>query len=139
MDYSALGARMEASVVEDNSEVYEIKFRVKRRWYHRRDVRFIIVVAALVGLYQGYGYLSAPDRMTPELRQALDSGAKRINIKITTEFPPEEFHMGIYQDAGSIRGTEGATTTVYRVKQNEVRDLARYYWIKRISLATSKK
>lgn len=129
---------MEASIVEEDGNQTETEGFAKRRWYHRRDVRFCLIVGSLVALYLGYGYFSAPGRMTPELREALASGNDRLNIQITTEFPPEEFHMGIYQDAGSIRGTEGSTTTVYRVKPNDVRDLAQYYWVQRIGLAPSK-
>lgn len=129
---------METNVVEEGGNQSNAEVFVRRRWYHRRDVRFCLIVGGLVALYLGYGYFSAPGRMTPELRDALASGNSRLNIQVTTEFPPEEFHMGIYQDAGSIRGTEGSTTTIYRVKPRDVRDLAQYYWVQRVSLAPSK-
>lgn len=130
-----MGSRMEADVEQGSQKESVDRALRRRRWYNRRDMRFFIVVAALVGLYIGYGYVSASDRITPELAQELASGADRINIRITTEFPPEEFHMGIYQDAGSIRGTEGTTTTVFRVKPEDVRRISRYYWVSKLELA----
>ncbi len=129
---------MEADVEQGSQNELAEKIARRRRWYNRRDIRFFLVVAILVGLYIGYGYVSAPDRITPALAKELASGAERINIRITTEFPPEEFHMGIYQDAGSIRGTEGTTTTVFRVKPEDVRQISRYYWVSKVELAPAR-
>ena len=44
-----------------------------------------------------------------------------MNIEVTTEFPPEAFHMGIYQNLGSVRGSKGNTTTLFRVKPADVK------------------
>lgn len=109
-----------------------------RRWYRRRDVVFIAIVTAIVAAYYAYGYATGPGRITPQLHAALDAGPKRVNIVITPKFPPEQFHMAVFQKYGSMRGTEGAAATLYRVKPADVRRLSRRYWIEKIDLAPAK-
>ena len=113
--------------------------RRKRRWYHRRDARFILVVGSILALYLGAGYVKGPSRISDPLHERLAKDPATVNIRVTTEFPPEAFHMGIYQDLGSVRGSEGNTTTLYRVKPADVRMLSRKYWIERIDLAPNPK
>ncbi len=107
----------------------------KRRWHHRRDVRFLLVVTVCLAIFIGYGYFTGPTRITDRLHKALDAGPERVNIVVTAKFPPEEFHMGIYQDVGAMRGSDGKSSTLFRVKPRDVQALARHYWIERIDLA----
>ena len=107
----------------------------RRRWHHRRDIRFLIVVAAILGLYLGHGYVNGPQRITDRLHERLDRNPARINVLVTSKFPPEAFHMGVYQNVGSMRGSTGRTTTLYRVEPADIRALSRRYWIERIDLA----
>ena len=117
-----------------DDEQIELTFR-KRHWHHRRDVRFLLVVVACLAIYIGYGYITGPSRITDQLHKALDAGPERVNIVVTAKFPPEEFHMGIYQDVGAMRGSKGKSSTLFRVKPRDVKALARHYWIVRIDLA----
>lgn len=111
----------------------------KRRWYHRRDVRFLIVIGALLVIYFGAGFVQGPSRISESLHEKLGEDPKTVNIEVTTEFPPEAFHMGVYQNLGSVRGSKGNTTTLFRVKPADVRWLSRKYWIERIDLAPDPK
>jgi hypothetical protein len=120
----------------DNEQI-EKTFR-KRRWHHRRDVRFMLVVVACFAIFVGYGHITGPSRISDRLRAALDAGPKRVNIVVTAKFPPEEFHMGIYQDVGAMRGSKGKSSTLFRVKPRDVKMLARHYWIVNIDLAPKK-
>ena len=115
----------------------ETTFR-QRRWYRRRDVLFIAVVTAIVAIYYAYGYATGPGRITPALHTARDADPKRGNIVITPKFPPEQFHMAVFQKYGAMRGTEGMAATLYRVKPADVRRLSRRYWIEKIDLAPGK-
>ena len=108
-----------------------------RRWYHRRDARFLIFVALVLGAYYAWGVIAGPNRMSPELRVALKRDAERLIIVVHSKFPPEQFHIGIYQDLGSIRGTQGNAATLHRVRPSDVHRLSRYYWIERIDLEQS--
>ena len=107
----------------------------KRHWHRRRDVRFLLVVVVCLAIFIGYGYITGPSRISDRLHTALDTGPERVNIVVTAKFPPEEFHMGIYQDVGAMRGSDGKSSTLFRVKPRDVQALARHYWIERIDLA----
>ena len=107
----------------------------RRRWYHRRDVRFLIAVAAILMVYFGYGYVTGPGRITDRLQAALDRDPPTVNIRVTAKFPPEIFHIGVYQNHGAMRGSDGNTTTLFRVRPGDVRALSRKYWVERVDLA----
>lgn len=109
-----------------------------RRWYRRRDLWFVVVVALVVGVYYAWGYATGPGRITPALHAALDANPKRVNIVITPKFAPEQFHMAVFQKYGSMRGTKGRAATLFRVKPADVRRLSRRYWIEKIDLAPGK-
>ena len=133
MDDPALGSGVDPDLVAADEQI-ESTVR-KRRWHHRRDVRFLLVVVAYLAIFIGYGYITGPSRITDRLHEALDAGPERVNIVVTAKFPPEEFHMGIYQDVGAMRGSKGKSSTLFRVKRRDVQALARHYWIDRIDLA----
>jgi hypothetical protein len=104
-------------------------------WYHRRDFRFLILVALVLGLYHGYGYITGPSRISAGLQQAMDQNPEgRFNIVVTAKFPPEEFHMGIYQEYGVMRGTTGKGATLHKVWTHGVKNLSRYYWVTGVDL-----
>ena len=107
----------------------------RRRWYHRRDVRFVGVVAATLIAFYSYGFITGPDKISSALAELLSSGKTRINIQVETLFAPEAFHISVYQDLGSMRGSEGKITTLHRVKPADVHTLSRKYWVAKIDLA----
>lgn len=106
----------------------------RSRWYHRRDWRFIFFVAFVLIVYEGQGRVLGPSRITDELDAALDGG-ERVNILITTRFPAEAFHFGIFQDLGVIWGSKDNETTIYAVEPNNIRMLSRKYWVEIIAVA----
>ena len=106
-----------------------------RHWHGRRDIRFLLVVVVCFAIFTGYGFITGPSRITDRLHKALEASPERVNIVVTAKFPPEEFHMGIYQDVGAMRGSKGRSSTLFRVKPRNVKALARHYWIERIDLA----
>jgi len=107
----------------------------QRRWHHRRDVRFVLAVAAFLFLFYGWGFYYGPSRLSDDLTAQLGNSDAPVNLVITSKFPAEEFHLGIFQEVGTIRGNEGRDTFLYRVKPGDVRMLARKYWIEQIDLA----
>ena len=111
----------------------------RRRWHHRRDLRFLMVVGAVLAAYFGFGYATSFDRVTARLSARLAEDPSRVNIAVTTRFAPEAFHMELYQRYGSLRGTRGNTAILFRVKPSAVGQLSRRYWIHRIDLAASDK
>lgn len=108
-----------------------------RRWHRRRDLRFLMFVGAVLAAYYGHGFATSFDRVTERLHARLAQHPGRVNIAITTEFAPEAFHMALYQDYGSMRGTKGNTAILFRVRPSDIEALSRRYWITEIDLIPS--
>ena len=109
----------------------------RRRWYHRRDIRFVALIAAFIIVFQAFGYITGPSRITPKLHAAIDGGAKTVNILVWAKFPAEAFHMERFQAVGVVRGNVGDAVWLTRVKPGDIHSLARKYWIAKIDLASS--
>lgn len=107
----------------------------RRRWFRRRDIRFIFVVVAIIVVFTGHGFFTGSSRMSAELRAELDKNPERVNVLVLAKFPAEAFHMGVYQDLGSMQGKVGDAVKLFRMTPGDVRTLARNYWIEEISLA----
>jgi len=117
-------------------ELDEVRpIRRRRAWYKRRDILFILTVAAIWIGWEGYGYVTAPTRISDSLAIELDKNPKTINILVTAKFRPERFHSNIYNEVGVQRGTEGRTTQLVRVRPSGINWLSRQYWIDEIDLA----
>lgn len=98
-----------------------------------RTVRFLVVVAALWVGWEGYVAASAPGRLDERLSAALDR-APLVNVAVTLGFPPEDFHVRLFQGYGVVSGVRGTTVLLNRVRPADVRRIARYYWVRRIAL-----
>src|SRR5574341_688967 len=96
-----------------------------------KTVRFLLVVAVAVGGFTGYGRLSAPWRIDPALAAGLAKGGY-ADIAVVVPFLPEQFHVNLFQQVGTVRGVRGNVVLIGRVPVDEVRRLAHYYWIRRI-------
>ena len=55
------------------------------------------------------------------------------SIAVTLGFPPEDFHIRIFQTHGVVSGVRGTTVLLNRVSAADVHRIARYYWVRRIS------
>ncbi|MBN42419.1 MAG: hypothetical protein CL573_02895 [Alphaproteobacteria bacterium] len=108
--------------------------RRRRAWYKRRDILFILTSAVVWSGWEGYGRITGPERISDTVVTALAADPKSVNLYVTSKFPPERFHSNVYNEYGVQRGTEGATTKLYRVRPAGVRWLSRQYWIKSIDL-----
>ena len=54
--------------------------------------------------------------------------------RIGAKFPPEEFHIRIYQQLGSMRGVKDSTAELVSVTPSALSTLTQYYWIEKIDL-----
>ena len=139
MDDRALGPRLEADLIMASQELDEVRPQRRRHeWYKRRDVLFIFVAIFIWIAWSGYGHFTAPGRMTEAVAAALAQNPETIDLLVTAKFPPERFHSNIYNELGSQRGTEGATTKLAFVTPSNANWLARQYWIKKIDLMPGK-
>jgi hypothetical protein len=56
----------------------------------------------------------------------------RVNVRVTLPFPPERFHVLVFQRYGRVSGTQDNSVEVRGVRRDELRAIARKYWVKRI-------
>ena len=101
-----------------------------------RTGRFALVVVALVLGWQAFLALSAPRRVDVALAAQLEHGGY-ANIAVTLGFPPEDFHIRVFQTHGIVSGVRGTTVLLNRVTPENVRQISRYYWVQRINAQRS--
>jgi hypothetical protein len=111
----------------------------RRKWTTHPTVRFFSVSIILLALYWGFGYFTGPGRMTDRLNARLAENPVELNVAVTSKFPPEEFHISIYQRLGSMRGVEDSTAFLHSMTPASVTYLSQYYWIDNIDLIPGKK
>src|SRR5215467_13232824 len=99
---------------------------------HRSAV-FVLVVAAAWGAWELFLVLTAPGRIDPALEPALRDRAP-VSVAITLGFAPENFHIRLFQSYGIVSGVRGTTVLLNRVSPDDLSRIARYYWVKRISV-----
>ena len=98
-----------------------------------RTVGFLLVVGLLwVGAEVGLR-LTAPGRIDPPLARALARDAA-VDVAVTLGFAPEDFHIRLFQGYGVVRGVQGATVLLNRVRSDDVWRIARRYWVRKIAL-----
>ncbi len=110
----------------------------KRSWSEHPTLRFLLAALVLFGSYWSYGYLTGPSRITARLHDLLGENPAELNVTVTAKFPPEEFHISIYQQLGSMRGVEESTAALYSITPAAIRTLSQYYWVKELDLIPGK-
>jgi hypothetical protein len=96
-----------------------------------RTVGFLLAVAVLWGGWEAFIRLTAPGRIDPALARALVGGP--VDVAVTLGFTPEEFHIRLFQTHGVVSGVRGTTVLMNRVRDEDVRRIARHYWVRRIA------
>ena len=91
----------------------------RRRWYHRRDFRFVAFVVACIVAFQFYGFATGPGKVTDKLKTAMIAGNK-IDVLVWAKFPAEAFHMEIYQELGALSGEQDGAVRVGGVMPGEL-------------------
>jgi hypothetical protein len=90
----------------------------------------------LLGVWEGYGWLTAPTRIAPELHTALSQDPNALyDVSVNLAFAPRQFHIKLFQSYGTFAGTQGTTVLIRRVSSSRIQEMARKYWVQRIDLA----
>ena len=97
-----------------------------------RTVAFVLLAGVAWGGWEATLRLTAPGRIHPALGPALQQPAP-VNVAVTLDFAPEDFHIRLFQGYGVVSGVRGTTVLVNRVRPEDVRRIARYYWVRRIA------
>jgi hypothetical protein len=80
------------------------------------------------GAWQLWLTLAAPGKIAP----GFPAEAARVNIKVTLPFPPERFHVLVFQRHGRVSGTEDNSVEVRGVRREDLTNIARLYWVRRV-------
>jgi len=57
---------------------------------------------------------------------------EKVNILVTLPFPPERFHVQLFQTYGRVSGTQENAVEVRGVKRADLTTVARPYWVTRV-------
>ena len=101
-----------------------------------RTARFGLVVGLLMVGWQAFVAFSAPRRVDAALASQLERGGY-VDVAVTLGFPPEDFHVRVFQTHGIVSGVRGTTVLLNRVTPDHVRRISRYYWVERIDAQRS--
>lgn len=94
-----------------------------------RSRRFHILLA-IAGFYLAWQLwltIAAPQKIS-----GLAGESVKVNILVTLPFPPERFHVQRFQTYGRVSGTQDNAVEVRGVKREDLRTVARPYWVTRV-------
>jgi hypothetical protein len=100
-------------------------------WREALKSRKTHVLLALFVLYIGWQAwltIAAPGKVAPEF----PPDKQRVNVLVTLPFPPERFHVQLFQNYGRVSGTQDNTIEVRGVKRADLVAIARPYWVTRV-------
>jgi hypothetical protein len=101
-----------------------------RVWASRRG-RILTIAFLLYLLWQVWLVMEAPGKIAPDLNRVV-SARGTVDLLVMLPFPPERFHILVFQRYGRVSGTGGNTAEVRGVKLENVIGLARNYWVRRV-------
>jgi hypothetical protein len=99
-----------------------------------RAARAAVVLVLVIAAWQGWLWWQARAKISADLR-SYAAGRATVDLVITLRFPPERFHVLMFQRFGRVVGTEGRTVELRGVPAARLREIARFYWVERIAPA----
>ncbi|HZA01961.1 MAG TPA: hypothetical protein VE665_06740 [Hyphomicrobiaceae bacterium] len=90
--------------------------------------RAVLVALAGYALWQVWLTLAAPGKIAA----GFPDGAERVDILVTLPFPPERFHVQVFQAYGRVSGTQENAIEVRGVNRVDLAAVARPYWVRRV-------
>jgi hypothetical protein len=95
-----------------------------------RSTRGRVVLVLLAGwlVYEGWLSWAAPGKIVG----TFPPDRERVAVLVTLPFPPDRFHVLVFQRFGRVSGTDGNTVEVRGVPRQELSRLARPYWVSRV-------
>lgn len=92
-----------------------------------RKTHILLAVAGCYLAWQVWLTIAAP------LKIAEFAGkSDKVNIRVTLPFPPERFHVQLFQTYGRVSGAEENSVEVRGVKRADLTTIARPYWVTRV-------
>ncbi len=92
-----------------------------------RRVHILLAAACCYVAWQVWLTIAAPQKIA-----GLAGESEKVNIVVTLPFPPERFHVQRFQTYGRVSGTQDNAVEVRGVKRDDLRTVARPYWVTRV-------
>jgi hypothetical protein len=92
-----------------------------------RKARILLFLAACYVAWEIWLTIAAPYKI-----KDLGDAPERVNILVTLPFPPERFHVQLFQTYGRVSGTQENAVEVRGVKRADLTTVARPYWVTRV-------
>ena len=89
--------------------------------------RILLAVAGCYVAWQVWLTIAAPYKIADFAGES-----EKVNILVTLPFPPERFHVQLFQTYGRVSGTQDNAVEVRGVKREDLRTVARPYWVTRV-------
>lgn len=93
-----------------------------------RKGRVVLAVLVCYLVWQAWLSLAASAKIVDEF----PGSRERVNVLVTLSFPPERFHVQIFQGFGRVSGTQDNSIEVRNVKRTDLAAVARPYWVRRV-------
>ncbi len=92
-----------------------------------RKTCILLVLAGCYVAWQLWLTFAAPHKVVNFV-----SGPDKVNVLISLPFPPERFHVQLFQTYGRVSGTQENAVEVRGVKRADLTTVARPYWVTRV-------
>jgi uncharacterized protein YhdP len=94
---------------------------------HSRKFHILLAIALGYLAWQAWLTIAAPRKIA-----GLEGESDKVNILVTLPFPPERFHVQRFQAYGRVSGTQDNAVEVRGVKREQLKTVARPYWVTRV-------
>lgn len=92
-----------------------------------RKTHILLMLAACYLAWELWLTVAAPHKIAD-----FAGGTENVNVLITLPFPPERFHVQLFQTYGRVSGTQENAVEVRGVKRADLTTVARPYWVTRV-------
>ena len=92
-----------------------------------RKFHILLAIAGCYVAWQVWLTIAAPQKISD-----IAGESAKVNILVTLPFPPERFHVQRFQTYGRVSGTQDNAVEVRGVKREDLRTVARPYWVTRV-------
>ena len=92
-----------------------------------RKTHILLLLAACYLAWELWLTIAAPYKIGD-----FGDGPEKVNVLVTLPFPPERFHVQLFQTYGRVSGTQENAVEVRGVKRADLTTVARPYWVTRV-------
>ena len=102
----------------------------------RRTLIATLAVILFLIVWNGYGWVTGPSRITPGLQAELAAAQRPYyDVAVQLPFPPRQYHIRLFQSYGTFAGANGNVALIRRITPARIIDISHNYWVQRIDLA----